>query len=62
LSLLYYLFAAKNWGLQDLKVLYEGRVDGGHPGVRRPSGGKTKRGVPVVKKNRPPGTGRAEGL
>nr|WP_325212345.1 hypothetical protein [uncultured Oscillibacter sp.] len=25
MSLLYYLFAAKNWGLQDLKVLYEGR-------------------------------------
>jgi len=22
---LYYLFAAKNWGLSDLKALYEGR-------------------------------------
>lgn len=23
--MLYYLFAAKSWGLQDLKALYEGR-------------------------------------
>lgn len=23
--MLYYLFAAKNWGLSDLKALYEGR-------------------------------------
>lgn len=25
MSLLYYLFAAKGWGLRDLRALYEGR-------------------------------------